>query len=87
MNPDQFKKHLNAVQIQIKTFARKDAPRIAGKVAIDHLTIPPPSLPTCLILQFITRGFEHVEVEGSECLNVNLWLTVLSLQRKQKKRS
>jgi len=36
MNPDQFKKHLNAVQIQIKTFARKDAPRIAGKVAIDH---------------------------------------------------
>lgn len=36
MNPDQFKKHLNAVQIQIKTFAKKDAPRIAGKVAIDH---------------------------------------------------
>ena len=32
MNPDQFKKHLNAVQIQIKTFAKKDAPRIAGKV-------------------------------------------------------
>lgn len=36
MNPDQLKKHLNAVQIQIKTFAKKDAPRIAGKVAIDH---------------------------------------------------
>ena len=36
MNPSQFKQHLKSVQIDIKTFANRDAPRIAAKVAIDH---------------------------------------------------
>lgn len=36
MNPSQFKRHLNGVQLEIKTFVNRDAPRIAAKVAIDH---------------------------------------------------
>lgn len=36
MKPEEFNKHLSTVQIAIKGFVNKDAPRIAANVAVNH---------------------------------------------------